>query len=240
MEDRSFYRRSMKSPDLIFFTVRVRQTDLCIGASQELTQEAVRSITFYREQLERYIKQHPQFLHSLVPVEPLPGAPLIAVDMCHAAKLAGVGPMAAVAGALSKYVGQELSAFSREIIIENGGDLYLDGVRERCIGIYAGPSPLSGKIAVRIAAERFPCGVCTSSGTVGHSLSLGKADAALVLSKDASLADACATALGNRVQTDLDIQDALSGCMAVPGVLGCLVVVGSKIGIMGEVELIRT
>lgn len=240
MTDRQLYRDSMKAPDLCFFTVTVKQTDLYIGAIRDLTEKALAIVSYYRGQLEAYIQRHPQFLHSLVPVEPLSGAPLIALDMCHAARLAGVGPMAAVAGALSKFVGQELEQYSREIIIENGGDLYLAGSRERRVGIYAGSSPLSGRLAVRIDKAALPCGVCTSSGTVGHSLSYGKADAAMVISRDASLADACATALGNKVKSAEDIEKALEEIMGIPGVTGCLVIIGQSLGIKGEVELVRT
>lgn len=240
MEDRSLYRNTMKAPDLCFFKVTVKQTDLYIGAEKDLTEKALAIVSDYRRQLEAYIQRHPQFLHSLVPIDPLLDAPLIAVDMCHAAKLAGVGPMAAVAGAVSKFVGQELARYSREILIENGGDLYLAGSRERLVGIYAGSSPLSGRLAVRIDQTALPCGVCTSSGTVGHSLSFGKADAAMVISRDASLADACATALGNRVKSAEDIEAALEEIMGIPGVTGCLVIIGKSMGVLGEVELVRT
>ncbi|MCA1989441.1 MAG: hypothetical protein LDL07_09915, partial [Desulfarculus sp.] len=85
----------------------------------------------------------------------------------------------------------------------------------------------------------MPLAVCTSSGTVGHSLSLGRADAATILAKDAALADAAATALGNRVRTAADLATALDWAQGVPGVLGALVIKGSQLAAWGEVELVR-
>ena len=115
-------------------------------------------------------------------------------QMIEAGQKAGVGPMAAVAGAIAECVGRELLAFSPEIIIENGGDIYLKCLKKRVVGIFAGKSPLTGKIGLEIDAKDTPLGVCTSSGTVSHSLSFGKADAAVAIAPSATLADAAATA----------------------------------------------
>ena len=125
--------------------------------------------------------------------------------MSESAEKVGVGPMASVAGAIAEFVGNELSAYSAEVIVENGGDIYLKSLEKRIIGVYAGESPLTGKLGLEIDGEDTPLGVCTSSGTVGHSLSFGKADAVIVLSKSATLADAAATAIGNLVAQPEDI-----------------------------------
>ncbi len=119
--------------------------------------------------------------------------------MAAAAQTAGVGPMAAVAGAIAECVGRELLEFSPEVIVENGGDIFLKVSHRRTVGIFAGDSPLTGRIGIQIEARDTPLGVCTSSGTVGHSLSFGRADAVVVLAPAAALADAAATAIGNRV-----------------------------------------
>ena len=124
-----------------------------------------------------------------LPEDPL--APPLLRTMLSAARLAGVGPMASVAGAIAQAVGAALKPHSSSIIVENGGDCYLDMDEETTVGIYAGPrSPFSGKIGIRLTADVFPLGICTSSGTVGHSLSFGKADAVTVTARDAALADA--------------------------------------------------
>ena len=121
-------------------------------------------------------------------------------EMIRVSTLANVGPMAAVAGAMAEFVSKDLLKISKQVIVENGGDIYLATSRERTIGIYAGTSPLSMKLGITISPEDSPLGVCTSSGTVGPSLSFGKADAVCILSKSAALADAAATAVGNVVR----------------------------------------
>ncbi|GAG89833.1 unnamed protein product, partial [marine sediment metagenome] len=111
------------------------------------------------------------FLTSLEPLFVSDNAPRIVKSMSEAAKRVGTGPMASVAGAIAEFVGNELLAFSPEIILENGGDIFLKSSKKRLIGIYAGKSPLTGKIGLEINGDDTPLGICTSSGTVGHSLS---------------------------------------------------------------------
>lgn len=147
--------------------------------------------------------------------------------------------MAGVAGAIAQAVAIHLKPLSSSLIVENGGDCYLDLDEAVHMGIYAGPdSPFSGRIAIRITPDRFPLGVCTSSGTVGHSLSFGKADAVTVLSRDAALADAAATALGNLVKTPRDIGAALDMAPTIPSVEGVLIMVKDKLGAWGNLEVI--
>ena len=160
-------------------------------------------------------------------------------DMCQAAQKCGVGPMAAVAGAIAQYVGQDLSKLSREIIVENGGDIYIKSNKERIIGVYAGDSPLSGKIGIRIEPEDCPLGVCTSSGKIGHSLSFGRADAVVIISKSAVLADAAATAIGNMVKKVEDIQRGVNTAKNIEGVSGVLVIMEDKLGAWGNIELVK-
>lgn len=152
---------------------------------------------------------------------------------------AGVGPMASVAGAIAQAVAVALKPFSDSVIVENGGDCYLDLIEPTTVGIFAGPdSPFTDKIALKFAPNRFPLGICTSSGTVGHSLSFGKADAVTVVSPDAALADATATRLGNLVNTPADIHKALELAPGIPYIEGILIAVKDKIGIWGNLELI--
>jgi hypothetical protein len=133
-------------------------------------------------------------------------------------------------------VGRELLKKSREVIVENGGDIFLSTKKGRLVAVFAGDSPLSGRIALKISPGEV--GVCTSSGTVGHSLSFGKADAVVVVSPDTLLADAAATALGNRVRSEEDIKKALHFAQEIPGIKGVVVVKGEKLGAWGEVELV--
>jgi ApbE superfamily uncharacterized protein (UPF0280 family) len=168
---------------------------------------------------------------------PMPGAPEIVLDRTDAARICDVGPMAAVAGAVAERVGRELLAETGEVLVENGGDIFIYTMLPRVAAIFAGESPFSGKLGIRIKQLSQPIGLCTSSGTVGPSLSFGKADAAIVLANSAALADAAATALGNRVQEPGDIERALELLEMIPGVLGGAVIMGEHLGAWGEVEL---
>ena len=172
-----------------------------------------------------------------MPVAPKETHPYIVERMCDAAQKANVGPMAAVAGAFSELVGLKLLEHSKEVIVENGGDLFIKSDSIRKIGIYAGKSPLSGKIALEIKPENTPIGVCTSSGTVGHSLSFGRADAVVIVSKDTFLADAAATATGNMVKDAEDIEKAISFASSINGVIGVLIISGDKMGMWGDIKL---
>jgi hypothetical protein len=147
--------------------------------------------------------------------------------------------MAAVAGAVAEAVGRDLLQISDEVIVENGGDIYLSTAKERTVGLYAGRSPLSLKVGVLVGPETSPLGICTSSGTVGPSLSFGKADAVCVLSDSAALADAAATSIGNVVRDENDIERGLRRGREIEGVWGIVIVVGDKMGVWGNVRLIR-
>lgn len=239
MYEERVYRNLFKGIKLEFFDVYVDETDLRIGAQKNLYKEALEAVKRYREVLKEYIRIQPEFLTSLKPVECLADAPLIARKMCEAAYKAGVGPMAAVAGAFSELIGLELLKYSDEIIVENGGDIFIKSNINRRVGIYAGKSPLSEKLAINIEPNRMPIGICTSSGTVGHSLSFGKADAAVILSKDTFVSDAGATAVGNMVKDSGHIEKALEFAASIPGVEGAVIIVGDKMGVWGEVKLTK-
>ncbi len=231
------YRHWINGADLVDAVVMVKETDLYIRAQRNLEEEAKASILKYRAYLEEYIKTNPHFLAALNPIEVADGAPDIVVEMAGAARKCGVGPMAAVAGAIAEYVGKELLDYSNEVIVENGGDLFLKVDTKRQVGIYAGDSALSGKLAIEVWPEETPMGMCTSSGTVGHSLSYGKADAVIAVSPSTALADAAATAIGNIMKNVRDINKAIDFAMSVDGLDGIVVIKGSDMGIWGKVRL---
>jgi len=234
------YRHLVNYKDLISFNVVVKETDLYICALSNLKRKAHRLVLKYRDKVERYIEQHPSFLTSLEPLPVDEAAPLIVKTMAEATAKVGIGPMASVAGAIAEFVGNELLAFSPEIIVENGGDIYLKSSEKRVVGIYAGKSPLSGKVGLEISGEDTPLGICTSSGTVGHSLSYGKADAVIVLAKSATLADAAATAIGNLIKQPGDIPSGIEFAQGIKGLKGLLIIEGDDMGVWGEVKICRT
>ena len=232
------YRTRMAREGLVGFRVAVKETDLWVLASRDLTSQVREVALQERAQLEAYINAHPAFLTTLTPWPDDPFAPAVVREMVAAAQRAGVGPMAAVAGALAARVGCFLSPLTPEVIVENGGDIYLKILEPATVALFAGKSPLSHRVGLRIDPSWSPLGVCTSSGTVGHSLSFGRADAACVVAPDAALADAAATALGNRVQDAGDIPAALEWVAGMPEILGAVVIVGDKLGARGQVELV--
>lgn len=235
-----FYRNEVKKQDLFSFSVCVKETDLFILAELDLSEQALQLVRQVREEISRYIVQDKRLLKELKPIQPQDPAPEIIKEMCEAATVAGVGPMAAVAGAIAQKVGRGLKQYSDNVIVENGGDLYIDVLKERNIGLYAGPdSPFSMQLGLQIDYRKCPIGVCTSSGKIGHSLSFGNCDASVVLAKDVAIADAMATAVGNRVKDTGDIPSALEWVKERGKVLGAIIMIGDKIGVWGDVEVVR-
>ena len=232
------YRNRILSQDLNKYHINVRETDLFITSDQDIEAETAKIVHRLRSHLEVYIDIHPEFLTSLQPLPEDHFAPDIVRGMLKAGSTANVGPMAAVAGAVAEFVGRELMDRCATLIIENGGDCFLKSDKERTVAIFAGESPLSYKVRLRIAPEKTPIGICTSSGTVGPSLSLGKADAVCVLAKTATLADAAASSIGNLVQSGRDITRGIERSQQIEGILGVVIISGDRMGAWGDVELV--
>ncbi len=238
-QERSY--RLLPQSGLIASRVQLMETDLQIMAETGVEDPALALVTEVRQEIERYINDHPDFLHSLVPLADDPAAPKIIRTMLTAGRRAGVGPMAAVAGSVAEYTGQGLGRLGHdEIIIENGGDVYVRRNRTCTIAIYAGDSPLSGKVGIRLRPEQMPCGVCTSSATIGHSLSLGASDAAVVVAPKTAFADALATRLGNEVREGAKGLDrALTLAKKIKGATGAVLIAGEKLGAWGDLQLVK-
>src|SRR4030042_5001712 len=125
------YRQWVTSEDLVAFPVMVDETDLLIRAKSDLSNHALELIQKCRAGLEDYIKKHPIFASTLEPLQVEDGAPAVVRNMALAAKAVGVGPMAAVAGAIAREVGIGLLQFSDGVIVENGGDIFMRSLRKR-------------------------------------------------------------------------------------------------------------
>ncbi len=231
------YRTRVGRPGFVPFRVQIKETDLFILAQKDYSETALKSVYKYRTYLEEYINSRPEFEESLFPISEDPHATPIVREMISAATTAGVGPMSSVAGAVAQYVSLDLLEFTPEVIVENGGDIYVKSDQDLRVSVYAGNSPLNMKLNLRVRSEDTPLGICTSSGTIGHSLSFGRADAVCIISKSAVLADAAATAVGNRVKGAEDIRSALQFGKSIPGVLGILIIIGTKMGAVGKIEL---
>ncbi len=236
------YRLLHKQQDLVFFQITIKETDLDIGIPRDkltfgLVEGVKEEIIKVRLQLEQYIALNQIFLHTRKPYRPGLDAPEIVRAMSGAAATAGIGPMSAVAGAIAQHVGLYLAKRCREVIVENGGDIYLRSDKKRRIGIFAGPSSFTNRLALEIEPHRTPLGICTSSGTVGHSLSFGYADAAVITAPSAILADAVATASGNLVQNENDLQAAVEFAMSINSVTGALIIKNDKLAAAGAIKL---
>ncbi|MCD6293288.1 MAG: UPF0280 family protein [Deltaproteobacteria bacterium] len=230
------------------FEVRIEESDLWISGSgsdacslAELESLACERLLFYRQSLNAFLQRYPDWGESLVPLADADFSPVpqLARQMMRAARVAGVGPMAAVAGALAQAVGQDLLDTSPELVVENGGDIFLAGRAEYTLSVFAGTSPLSGRLGFRLSASKpFSCGVCTSSGRVGHSLSFGRADAVTIVADNAAVADAAATAMANLVQRKADLASVVEKALVLEGVSGALAVIGDDLAVGGDLELI--
>lgn len=247
------YRQRLHADDLVGLRVVVEETDLHIqarpggpgGVGQDLSlwqrewgRVAREAATDARRAIQTEIILRPEFRTSLVPLAGGEATAGLTGAMYRAARRAGVGPMAAVAGAVAESVGRALFALCAEVIVENGGDIFLSSQAPRTVAVLAGRSPLSGKIGVALPGGSC-LGVCTSSATVGPSFSAGLADAALIIARDAALADAMASALGNRVRSAGDIEPAVTWAREQEDVLQALVVLSSDLGVAGEFEIVR-
>lgn len=234
---------------------RLKETFVWITADEKRHIEiAKEEITQRRKDLERFVRWHPYFLVTLEryqvdEVEVCGGGtiekdeiPEIVRRMIVAASKFGIGPMSAVAGTLAEFAVEAMrDAGATYAMVDNGGDIALINDREVLVGVYAGESTFSNRIALRIKPSSSLQGICTSSGTVGHSISFGTADAATVISASASLSDAAATALCNAVTDAPSIPKAFRSINHVKGIEGALVIYKDVLATCGKVpEIVKT
>ena len=235
---RRFYRDWVNAKDLHMMQILAKETDLQILTNKIIPKDFIEErIRQYRWDIENYISRDRRFLVALKPIAVELTAPAIIQTMAEAARIANVGPMATIAGAISEFIGRDLlKAGHKDVIIENGGDIFLKTRKTRTIGIYAGKSKLWNTLKLKVSPKDTPIGVCTSSGTVGHSLSFGCADSVIILSKNTALADAVATAVGNMVHSKKDLQKALDFARVIKGIVGVVIILKNNMISWGKVE----
>ncbi len=224
--------------------IRIDETNILLKTDL-INHELYNFILRQRMDLINYIRRNREFLTSFEPVD-VDDAPFIAKMMANAGKIAEVGPMAAVAGTISELsMNFLIKNGAKYAIVENGGDISLKTNKDIVMGLYAGTSSLSGQIGFKIKYEKTPMGICTSSGTVGHSVSLGGADSVTVFADHANIADALATSIANEARGELE-QDAVQNSLAKaedfkPYFRGVMIVVGESAGTIGKIpKLIKT
>jgi hypothetical protein len=220
------------------FQVVVEESDLWIVADRDLSSEALAIVHELRGVLKAHISMNPEFLKSMLPLDVPSNVHPMLRAMYEASKVTGVGPMAGVAGAVAQGVAEGLSGWSSEVLVENGGDLYLISRKERTVGILSDPAGESG-VGVALKKEDFPVSICSSSARIGHSLSLGSGDLAVAAARDAALADCAATALCNMLKGPEDLDKAMQKAESWQGsgLLFAFAQCGGKIAVRGGLEL---
>lgn len=235
--------RSRMGRNAVTFTAAHRETDLWIavdrGDAAAMAARTERFLGQLRRRLDDYLARDPAYRCALAPYLPQPDAPPPLHEMAAAAAAAGIGPMSAVAGAFARETGRMLRREFGvgEVIVENGGDIYADVRRPLDAALFAGASPLSERVGLHLPAGTAPLGICTSSGTVGPSLSFGRADAVMIVCRDVLLADSYATAHANRIRSEADLGPVVEQACAEAEVLGAMAVMGERLAVGGGFEL---
>lgn len=238
------YRKGMGDDRFVSFEAVFRETDLWIGVDPGSFKEGMadftlQSIRRLRDQLDGWAKEDNRFLHALSPYQERENPPRIVHRMMDHGRRAEVGPMASVAGVLAQEIGRSIDRrFGvEEIVVENGGDIWAKIRTPLSFSVFAGRSPLSCRVGLTVDPAHSPFGMATSSGTVGHSFSFGKADAVVVVCRDAGLADAYATAFCNQVKTEGDIEPILDRIGEIDEIWGILIVMNGRMGVRGVFPL---
>ncbi len=238
------YRSRFSGDERRWFCVKFLESDLWIGVdsgsySASMEPDTYAMLVDLRRTMDAYLLMDPAFKSALTPYDAGLEAPDILKEMSRVSHKTGIGPMSAVAGAVALRVADFIkSKFGvNEVIVENGGDIYAEASSDMDISVFAGQSPLSERVGLHIPATAFPLGICTSSGTVGPSLSLGRADAMMIICKDALLADSYATAFANCIQTINDLQPIIERIQKIPDILGALAVKDDRLALCGQYEL---
>lgn len=217
--------------DLKIYVDKVLEKDL-----ESLKTQAKAYVAILRRELEAYIDRYPEFAVTLVPWPNTKVKSSVVSTMITASAKADVGPMAAVAGTIAEFSARYLHNFSQSVIVENGGDIFVSTAKETVVGVFAGTSPLSMRLGL-VVPPNTPLGICTSSGTVGPSFSMGRANAVCVAAKSAAFADALATALGNMVLSKADFDAVITKARSYAEVLSVLLIYGDKSAIWGDLEI---
>jgi len=232
-----FYRSFIEGRDFFKFEVRIEETDLLIIAKRNLKEEIYNEVKKQREILKEYIKKNPEFYYSFTPVVARSEDEIVKL-MSESSFLTKTGPMASVAGAIAEIIGKKFLNFSDEIIIENGGDIFAKVERDFIVGIYAGNSPFSMKIGIKLKKRDIPYGIATSSGTIGHSFSFGDADSVCVISPSATFSDGSATYFGNLIKGKINKEMIIKELNDFPFIEGIVIIREKEIFLWGNIEIV--
>jgi uncharacterized protein len=239
-DSRSIYRKNISIKDKYFYRLRYKYTDLFITSDRDILKELEEPVVSFYSEIEEIILNDRAFTNSLVPVKERDYYPGSIKRMCRAAYKFRVGPMAAVAGAVCDRIAEKISGSCGFLMIENGGDVFIKSSTPVKIGLFSSKSSFSGRLNIVIDAKQTPCGICSSSGTMGHSLSLGRSDLVTVMAGSATMADAAATAVANSILENTDIEKSISIYKKYKEVKGIIIIKDGRIGIWGKLQLVRS
>jgi len=237
--DKSVYRDRVRYKEKYNWRIVYKYSDLLVSSNKDVSFKLERLIKEIYGLLESCIKEEPSFQKSLSPVEVKQHYPPVIKKMCRAASVFNVGPMATVAGAVCDYIASGLNKYCSRLIIENGGDVFIKSSKDVDVGVYLKNKNFADKIFLKIKAKDTPCGLCSSSGNFGHSLSLGKSDLVVVLSRSTINADGAATSIANKIKSSTDISRTIERYKKIKDVEGILIVKDAGLGIWGNIELVN-
>jgi len=235
--DRSIYRKNISVKGKYCYRLKYKYTDLFITSNRDILKELKSPVLSFYNEIEKVILDEPVFERSLVPVEIKSYYSPLIKKMCRAARMFGVGPMAAIAGAVCDRLAESIAQSCKFLMIENGGDIFIKSTMRVKVGLYSSNSYFSDKLNIEFNAEQTPCGICSSSGSMGHSLSLGRSDLVTIMSDSTILADAAATAVANSIKDQTDIEKAISQYKKNKEIKGMVIIKGDRIGIWGAMQL---
>ncbi|MBA3066639.1 UPF0280 family protein [bacterium] len=230
--EKHFYRTRTREKNN--FTLKYRHCSIFISSDGDVEKECRENLPKIYGEVEEHVLSNSVFAESLIPVNGDKNDAPIIKNMIEAGQKAGTGPMAAVAGAIAEALFHSVKTPFNTLIIENGGDIFATSDSDIICGLYTGSS--FDKFALKIKKSLLPCGISSSSSTIGHSLSFGQALLGVVISPSGAVSDACATALANSVQSEKDLENAVNFCAAGKRITGCAAIINDKIAFAGDIE----
>jgi ApbE superfamily uncharacterized protein (UPF0280 family) len=237
--DRNIYRKNISVKGKYSYRLKYKYTDLFITCDREISKEVKEPVVSFYNGLEEVLSRHEVFGKSLTPVKIIDNYPPIIKKMCRAAEVFKVGPMAAVAGAVCDRIAQSISGSCDFLMIENGGDVYIKSSIPVSAVLFSSSRYFRDRLNIRITADTTPCGLCSSSGIIGHSLSLGKSDLVTVMSESTVMADTAATAIANSIKEKADVDKALAHYRDYKQIKGLIIIKDDRLAIWGELQLVK-
>jgi len=235
--DRDIYRNKISAEGKYSFRLDYKHSGLFIICDRDIGSELEEPVRSFYADIETVIAGWPTFEKSLVPLKARDHYPPVVKDMCLAGEVFNVGPMASIAGALCDHLAKSIGRRCNFLMIENGGDVYIKSSSPLEVGIFTKNSYFKDKLTLLIEVGQTPCGICSSSGSFGHSLSFGKSDLVTVLSGNAIQADAAATAIANTIKCEEDIDAAITRFKKYSQIKGLIIIKNKRIGLWGRLQL---